>query len=82
MGNVEKVKVGSIVRIKTIKEFNREGVYPEVDWVSNAVQYCGKTAKISKILYEGNSETLFKLEGFNYDWSPSELVFLNKLDVE
>ena len=79
---MEKVKVGSIVRIKTIKEFHKEDVYPEVDWVSSAVKYCGKTAKISKILYDGNSEALFKLEGFNYDWSSSELVFLNKLDVE
>lgn len=78
---MEKVKVGSIVRIKTIKEFHKEGVYPEVDWVSDAVQYCGKLSKISKILGR-DLETRFKLKGVNYEWSYSELVFLNKLDIE
>ena len=79
---MEKVKVGVTVRIKTLKEFHKEGIHPELDWVSDAVQYCGKFSKISKVLYENRLETRFKLEGVSYEWSSSELVFLNKLDIE
>lgn len=78
---MEKTKVGNIVRIKTLKEFHKEGVYPELDWVSNAVEYCGRIAKISKVFGKGQ-QIRFKLEGVGYEWSFSELVFFNKLDVE